>query len=79
MQYKTKRRVFKLEIDLENASFDWSSSGTVSGCEISRILQKLAEKIDTTFDREGSLLDINGNSVGSYRIIKRTFRHQGGC
>lgn len=64
------KRVFTVEIELENDAFEWSGD-QVSGCEISRILEDLAKRIDTSFNRQGFLKDINGNTVGSFNIIEK--------
>jgi hypothetical protein len=64
---------FKLEFDCDNAAF--GREGAVLGdgyieAEIRRLLEVAAQKVDEG-NKEGILLDINGNLVGKYKITGR--------
>ena len=65
---------FKLEIDCDNSAFcvhdDNNNRRPEPQWEIARILEEAAEKIRDG-NREGILLDVNGNSVGKYKITGR--------
>ena len=57
---------FKLEIEMENAAFE-----PAPGEELSRILNALAVRLagmDGLAD-EGSIMDVNGNSVGKWEVV----------
>jgi hypothetical protein len=57
-----------IEIRMDNAAFD----GPDGGCELARILRKIASDVaerDVRFDVINRLRDINGNKVGSYQIL----------
>lgn len=56
--------MFELNIELENAAFEDDSS------ELSRILKELADKLDQGSTEPGSVRDINGNKVGTYKFTK---------
>lgn len=61
---------FKIELEIDNAAFG-PHDGFVDGAEISRILRRLADKIE---DRrlsnchDGPLVDLNGNGVGYWEV-----------
>ena len=59
---------FTLNIDTGNAAFEGSGLGN----EVSRILRELAAHLEdmdaTELPLEARLRDINGNTVGSWRI-----------
>lgn len=57
-------KMFELNIELENAAFEDDSS------ELSRILKELADKLDQGSTEPGSVRDINGNKVGTYKFTK---------
>ena len=53
--------IFKLQIQCDNAAFtDYPLE------EVGRILQELAVKLDA--NEYGNIFDINGNSVGFYKL-----------
>lgn len=54
--------MFKLEFSTDNEAF--SSYGAT---ETARILRKIAKRIEAG-DLDGKVLDINGNSVGTYEL-----------
>lgn len=56
--------MFKLEFDTDNAAFDDENKGV----EISRILLRVGSEILLENDNEGSVLDINGNSIGKWSL-----------
>lgn len=64
---------FKLEFDCDNSAFGDSNAvfgGNGSGeieAEITRLLEVAAEKVRNG-NKEGILLDYNGNLVGKYKI-----------
>lgn len=61
---------FTLNIRTDNAAFFDEDSGRESVEEISRILRKVADRLDQGDWYEGhtrSILDINGNRVGGYK------------
>lgn len=55
--------MFTLKISTANEAFDQL------GPEVARILRELADKVETsTALVSGNLRDINGNTVGSWRV-----------
>jgi hypothetical protein len=50
-----------IRINMENAAFDEPAS------ELSRILREIAERVENG-DSDFTVMDINGNSVGSFNI-----------
>lgn len=55
--------MFKLEFETDNEAFSYSYGAS----ETARILRKLAQRIEAG-DLDGNVLDINGNSVGTYEL-----------
>ena len=53
----------KIEIECSNAAFD-----DLPGVEVSRILEDLAENINFSGLEDGSIHDINGNTVGHIQV-----------
>jgi hypothetical protein len=53
----------RIEIDMDNAAFDEEP-----GYELTRILYELSRGIDIS-TKEKRIRDINGNTVGSIKII----------
>ena len=63
-QEGTTMKTFTLEIECENAIFeDWQT-------EVARILRGVADRLDRLDGRQdqitGNILDLNGNTVGSW-------------
>jgi hypothetical protein len=63
---KEWRKVFKVSLRLGNAAFDNHIS-----FETARILREIADKLDDRGAHDGICVDINGNTVGSYRFSER--------
>lgn len=67
-------RTFELKINCENDAFfidhDEDGQESAMGFEIARILRDLAYQLESEDDstRTYSLLDLNGNKVGSYTL-----------
>jgi len=59
-----------IKVQMDNAAFE----GQHAGQELARILRQLAEGIDgKSFPRLTlALYDVNGNSVGLFRIVEET-------
>ena len=55
---------FQLSVTMNNAAFEEGSG------ELTRILHALAEKLpaEPSFRDSGSVLDINGNTVGTWKV-----------
>ena len=56
-------KTFKLTIDLSNAAFE----GRIWMEELPRLLRAVAQKIENE-EEIGTILDINGNTVGNVRF-----------
>ena len=54
--------MFKLSFKTDNAAFEDGAS------EISRILREVASDIESGSRFEGNVRDVNGNTVGSFKI-----------
>lgn len=65
---------FRLELDCDNSAFcvhdENKNLRSEPQWEIARILEEAAEKVRDG-NREGILLDVNGNLVGKYKITGR--------
>lgn len=57
------KRVFRLEIECENAAFDANPLP-----EIARILREAADRVDRASAAAGNLRDSNGNKVGRFEL-----------
>jgi hypothetical protein len=55
--------MLKIEIDTDNAAFEYANGGP----ELSRLCRRIAERIERG-ETYGKILDINGNSVGSFEL-----------
>lgn len=55
--------MFKIEFDTGNAAFEESDTA-----EIHRILENIWEQL--AWRSEGSVIDINGNRIGSWKYVK---------
>lgn len=55
--------MFRLRLSTANAAF----SDGAAGAEVARILREAASRV-ADGEREGNLLDVNGNTVGSFKI-----------
>lgn len=60
----TRSLEFVLRINLDNAAFEEPS------VEVARILRKVADDIERVDDPEMTLRDINGNCVGTVRLLE---------
>jgi len=58
------RREFQLAIRLDNAAFD----GRNGPYEVARLLRKVAKTIEDGLSAKSKILDINGNTAGSYGV-----------
>lgn len=58
---------FIVEIDLDNAAFDNDAFDPVAD-ELSRLLRRVAARVEIGDPKDGKLLDFNGNTVGTYRV-----------
>lgn len=54
-----------MRIDSDNAAFE-EDSGAV---EVARLVRQIADRIDQG-EREGKLLDLNGNTVGEFLVTE---------
>jgi hypothetical protein len=63
---KEWRKVFKLTLHLGNTAFDNHVSS-----ETARILREVANRLDERGAHDGQCVDINGNTVGSYKFDVR--------
>lgn len=59
---------FTLTIETGNAAFG-EDPGQVRG-EVGRILTKVTELVEESYQSEGALLDINGNTVGRWQLTE---------
>lgn len=55
--------MFKLEFSTDNAAFEYSQGA----CETARILRKIVKRIEDG-DFDGKVMDVNGNSIGTYEL-----------
>ena len=55
--------MFKIEFDTGNAAFEEYDT-----YEIRRILAYIGEQLE--FKTEGSVIDINGNKIGSWKYVR---------
>jgi len=53
---------FIVNVTCDNAAFEGNP-----GIEISRILRKVADKVEAG-QEAGKIMDVNGNSVGEFRL-----------
>jgi len=58
--------MFTLKIKTDNAAFN--EGPMVSGDEISRILNEVSNRVASHEKISGTVRDINGNTVGSYKL-----------
>ena len=65
---------FIIDFDMTNAAFDTSENAVCNVPEVTRILRKLAARLDSVdvlMDQNGGTLrDSNGNSVGSWDVTQ---------
>ena len=54
--------MFKLKIHTNNDAFNDGNDGRI---EIIRLLQEVAKRLEVGGDRQWTLIDCNGNSVGT--------------
>lgn len=54
--------MFELEIETDGAAFDPLSA------EVARILRDIASRVESESDVSGRIRDINGNTVGWWRV-----------
>ena len=66
--------MFTLKIRIRNAAF-YSGDEKEPAAEVARILQEVAEELETYLigatTADGELLDINGNTVGEWKLTNR--------
>ena len=62
----TVYRVFHLEFDIENDEFVHSKRTAIA-----RVLRRVANKIESEENDSNKIMDINGNSIGSFGIIRK--------
>ena len=55
--------MFTLKIKTDNAAFVENK-----GAEVARIMRELAKRIEETEKDNGYVLDINGNTVGTFKL-----------
>jgi hypothetical protein len=62
--------MFVLEIDTGNSAF-----GDTPQYEVARLLRKVADRLSYGSDNDdGTVLDANGNSVGSWELVTEATR-----
>jgi hypothetical protein len=54
--------MFTLKMSTANEAFD-----PVDSCEVARILRVIASNLENS-ERDGKCMDINGNTVGSWKL-----------
>lgn len=54
--------MFRMDIKTDNAAFEEDRNG-----EVIRLLKRVIEQIENG-EEDGSLLDINGNKVGKFKL-----------
>lgn len=59
---------FSLTVDMGNAAFDEAPSP-----ELARILRDVATRVEDG-EREGAVRDVNGNKVGTFKVVGRPRR-----
>jgi hypothetical protein len=61
--------MFELKIATDNAAFGEDESEAAREC--ARILRELADRLDSDlWNRTETVRDINGNRVGSFKLVK---------
>lgn len=58
----TNYRVFELKFHMENSVFEYGATR-----EVARILRSVANRIENENILIGKIMDINGNSIGSFK------------
>jgi hypothetical protein len=59
--------MFTLKFKTDGSAFDGNYEREA---EITRILESIVEKIQLEY-KEGNIMDINGNSIGSWKLTNR--------
>jgi hypothetical protein len=59
---------FVVEFECDNAAFMGMNETWEGHFEIARILKSIASEVENNYNLENSILDYNGNLVGSYRL-----------
>lgn len=62
---------FNLSIDMDNAAFDPDLLDGSPNAEVARILRDLADRLDSdegSMAAQGSVRDVNGNTVGTWTL-----------
>lgn len=59
----TNYRAFELTFHMENAVFEYGNATR----EVARILRSVANRIENENILIGKIMDINGNSIGSFK------------
>jgi hypothetical protein len=68
----SKTRIFRLELELENAAFFDDDGDHAPEYEISRILELASKRIHPSCGYKGTtvLTDCNGNQIGCYEFLE---------